>query len=338
MKMRTLLFVWSILLLAAISTPAQQLAPNSCSTNITSCGCVIDRNATYSIGNDLNANQTNAQNCIEIAASYSKLNVNGKTITGNGRGIGIRIRPGATHVAIQGVASQHFLVNDDDPCASTGQGVIFGWDIGIKDEGDYAVIGLFSQVGGSMGSNNTAGVYLNRVTGSAVNNINVCDNGVAGVIAKNSSGISVTNFTSNSNAQYGVWSDSTNDSTFATSTVMNNGMYGYWFMGSSRDQLFNANGIGGASTDTGVLFSCGGPHCSENGNDQGSNDNIVTNSGASGTSNVGILIQNHNHRNLIVNTSDSGNANFDVEDLNQNCDSNNWFNNAFGSRNQNCIQ
>jgi hypothetical protein len=286
------------------------------------------------VTDDLSASQSNAPNCIEVAASGARLNLDAHSLTGNGTGIGVLIRHGADHVVVQGKAnSGQAYVLDDDPCATTGQGIVTGWNVAVEDDGDYAVIELFSQLGGAVGGNATAGILLNGVHGSLASNFNACDNGVAGVIVRNSSLASLTNYTVAHNTQSGVWSDSSNDSTYGACTSIGNGKYGYWLMRSSRNVILDANGTA-MNGDTGILIGCGAQHCAGN---ETSDNNRVTNSGSSANTNAGIVIERHNHNNMIVNTSNGGNPDgFDLVDLNPNCDSNIWYNNL-GTSNQECI-
>lgn len=314
-------------------------SPPSCSTEITSCGCVITHANTYTVANDLSAGQTDRANCIEIAADHSILNLKGFSVIGNGNGTGtgILIRHGADHVVVQGAdETQQLRIRDDDPCAPSGhQAIVNRWNVAIEDDAEDAVIELFDGLGGNASQpsgNATAGILMNNGNRSVAGDFIACYNGVAGVLVKNSSGSTLFNFTSNSNQAYGVWLDSSNDSRIGTASVGNNGSYGVWLMRSSRNVIDNY----GASQngDTGTLIGCGTVHCTGN---ETSDNNRVTNGGNNGNTMAGLVIQKHNRNNIITITTNGGNPDgHDMVDLNANCDRDIWYNNT-GTSNQSCI-
>jgi hypothetical protein len=320
-------------------------APNSCPTQITSCGCVITSTGTYEVQNDLNANQTNAPNCIEISADHAILNVKGFAVLGNGNGIGILIRRSANHAVVQGgdessAPVENRLTGSVYQPASP-QGKVFGWSVGIEDDADYSVIELFARLGGNIfqQTGNNTGLFLNGAHGSVASDFDASYNQVAGVIARNSSGLALSNFSATgSNPQgniqpIGVWFDSTNDSTITTASMAANHVYGLWLARSSRNVVLDANGTSG-NQDTGILIGCGNLHCTGN---ERSDDNRITNSGAPGNMMNGIVIEKKNHENIITVTHNDGNPQgHDMVDLNTHCDSNIWYNNT-GTTNQDCI-
>ncbi len=352
MKMRkiaTPLLMAGTLLFSVTFAVAQPGPPNSCPLHITSCGCVITTTGTYEVDDYLNADQTSAPNCIEIAASHTVFNLKGFEITGNGTGIGILIRRSADHTVVQGgdegagPDGPGRIINSryQPGGGGGGQGSILMWNIAIEDDADYAMIELFAQLGGNPlneGAGNNTGLFLNGVRGTVAADFDASYNHVAGVTVKNSSGVGLHNFSAtgsdpDGNIQpIGVMFDSTNDSTVATAAMAANHVYGLWLARSSRNVVFDANGTSG-NQDTGILIGCGSLHCTGN---QGSNDNKITNGGAPGNTNYGIVIEKHNSNNTITVTHNDGNGTTDMVDLNNHCDSNIWYNNT-GTSNQSCI-
>jgi parallel beta-helix repeat protein len=293
-KLTGLPLLFCSLLLASLSVSmvaAQQTGSaeaRSCSTVITSCGCVITKSDTYIVDNDLSAEQTSKPNCIEIAASYSILNLKGFSVIGfgNGSGIGILIRKGADHVVVEGsdeggaaIAADSGMRGEDFPAA---QAVVTGWDIGIQDDADDAAIELFKDIGGNIfqqhNGNATAGVFLNGVQRSIAADLHASYNGQVGVMVKESTAVNLFNLSAIGNHQTGIWLDSSNGSTIGTASAAGNGKYGMWLSQSSRNLIVNCNGTSGNS-DIGILLGCGDGDCNGNRN---SNNNRITNSGAPG--------------------------------------------------------
>src|SRR5882757_10752905 len=62
-----------------------------CPAVITSCGCVITKAGTYTVGNDLNASQSTEPVCIEISSDHTILNLKGASVIGKGDGTGTGI-------------------------------------------------------------------------------------------------------------------------------------------------------------------------------------------------------------------------------------------------------
>ena len=339
-------FALCALILSTISLHAQGAAPvNSCPTHITSCGCVINRADTYVVDNDLNASQSNAPNCIEIAASHSILNLKGFVLTGNGTGIGVLIRSSADHSVLaggdEGASSSPGRIAGNMYEPASAQASVVMWNIAVEDDADYALIGLFKNLGGTIfqqGEGNNIGLLLNNAHGTTATNFDASYNRVAGVVARNSMGLNLSNFSAtgsnpSGNVQpVGVMFDSTNDSAIATASMAANHMYGLWLARSSRNVVIDANGTSG-NQDTGILIGCGSLQCTGS---QRSSDNKIANSGAPGNGKFGIVIQKHSSNNTISITHNDGNGNTDMVDENSHCDSNIWYNNT-GTSNQSCI-
>ena len=323
------------------SGPAQA---RSCPAVITSCGCVITSTGTYTVANDLNADQTSKPNCIEIAAPYSILNLKGFSVIGSGyygSSIGILIRKGADHVVVEGGDEGTSTPANDagmnGQYVPGAQSVVTQWNIAIEDDGDDAAIELFKDLGGNIfqqhNGNATAGILFNGVKRSLAANFLASYNGQAGVIVKNSSGIHVSNLSTIGNQESGIWLDSSDDSTIATASAAGNGKYGIWLYDSSQNRIVDCNGTSG-NGDTGILLGCGNQKCTGN---IRSNNNRITNSGGPGNQMAGIVIEKHSNDNIVTITHNDGNPeNQDMVDLNPHCGTNIWYNNT-GLGNQNCI-
>jgi hypothetical protein len=329
-----LAFAAAVMVLPGIR-PAQAAKPkpNSCPLMIAACGCVITHADTYLAVNDLSAAQTQQPNCIEIAASNAILNLNGVHVDGNGdgTGIGILIRKGADNVIVEG-GIQSNNTPAANPAAGVepmGQATVNLWNIGIEDDGNNAIIALFSRIGGNFfgqNGNSTAGVFLNGVKDSFIGIINASFNSKFGVLLRNSTGVTLANFSAGSNKETGLKFESSSDSSVGPGGAEGNGKYGMWLMSSSRNTIHDSNG-NMSNGDTGILLS------------DGSNENRITNAGAPRNMKAGIVIQLGSMDNTVTIThnEDNGGTNSDMVDLNPNCDNNVWYNNV-GFHNQSCIQ
>jgi hypothetical protein len=306
-------------------------APPPCDLMITACGCVITTPApdVYQAANDLSASQTEP-NCIEIAAARAILNLKGKHVTGNGSGIGILIRKSADHVIVEGA---------DEAVEANPQATVSEWDVGIRDDGDDAVIVLFKDIGGHLlgaaalpgpTPGNNTGVLLNAVKHSVAADFRTGFNNKNGVVVRNSSDINLFNFSTLMNKDNGAWLDSSNNSVVGSATSTANTNQGIWLRSSVDNLIIDSGGVA-SNGKAGILL--GGGHKS--------NDNVVTNSGGSGNKLAGIEIDTNNRDNIVtVNTSSgngSGKAAADMVDQNSKCDDNRWYNNK-GTGNQPCIQ
>ena len=211
------------------------------------------------------------------------------------------------------------------------------WDVGIKAEGDYALIALFKSLGGSLfqhdDGNATAGLLFEGAKNGVAGSLHASFNGVAGIIVRNSPGVRVFNFSATNNQQSGVWLDHSDDGTIATASASNNEGYGIWLFGSSRNTITDCNGTTKNGT-TGILLGCGTTKCA--GHDT-SDQNRITNSGAPSNLSTGIVIEHKSDNNIVTVTHNDGNPEGDMVDLNNKCGTNIWYNNT-GTGNQSCIR
>lgn len=332
------------MVLFGMSTAPAATPPGSCPTVITSCGCTITKADIYTVANDLSSSQTSKPNCIEIAASYSILNLKGFSIigAGDGTGIGILIRKEAEHVVVEGGDEGNTTPPDDaganDVDFPSAQAVVTQWDIAIQDNGDGAVIGLFKDLGGNIFQQNfgnaTAGIFINGAKRSIAKDFHASYNGKDGVMLKNASDVRLSNFSATGNHETGVSLESSGYNTIATASAASNGTYGMLLFDSSHNAILDCNGTSG-NGDTGILVGCGtGEKCTGN---KRSDGNRIANSGAPGNTLNGIVIEKGNSNNIVSITHNDGNPDMhDMVDLNPHCSSNIWYNNT-GTASQSCI-
>jgi hypothetical protein len=307
-------------ILLAVGTAQAQLKPKprSCPLKITKCGCVIDSADTYIAAGQLSATQS-GQICIEITAGNAILNLKGNNVLGknDGTGTGIRIDRGAGHVIVEGGDK-----------GGTNQATVSDWNVGIEDDGDSAVIGLFAAIGagGSNDSGNNTGVFLNNVDHSVLATPNANGNQTIGILVSHSARVTVFNFSANGNGQAGLKLDSSDRNSVGPGGAESNGQYGIWLNSSSGNTIRDSNG-NQMNHDTGILLS------------GASNHNRIVSGGAPGNGNAGIVIRRGSTDNTISITHNQGNGtpNSDMVDLNFKCDNNVWYNNV-GNGNQPCIQ
>ncbi|HUO05740.1 MAG TPA: right-handed parallel beta-helix repeat-containing protein [Candidatus Binataceae bacterium] len=338
-------FIFAVTIAVSVSLgmkSAHAAPPGSCPVLITSCGCVITKPGTYTVGNDLSADQTRNPNCIEIEADHSILNLKGNAVIGDGtgRGIGILIRKDADHVVVQGGDEGNATPpddagtdGDDFPAA---QAVVTQWNIGIEDDADNAVIELFKGIGGNIfqqdEGNATAGVFINAAKNSLLTDFQASYNGQTGVLVRDGGGSRLSNFSAIGN-ETGIWLDSSDNNVISTASAAGNSKYGIWMLNSSGNVVDDCNGTSG-NGDAGILLGCGTAKCTGHSR---SDRNRITNSGAPGNTNGGIVIEKHSNDNVVAVTHNDGNpAQKDMVDLNPHCGGNLWYNNT-GSGSQDCI-
>ncbi len=331
--------VAAVLLLAGGSVgAAPQPKPAACPVMINACGCVITHTDTYVVVNDLNATQSN-QNCIEVAASNSILNLKGARVYGknDGTGIGILIRKGADHVIVEGgdestnTPAQN-PAGDPADVLSSGQAEVSQWKIGIEDDGDSAIIALFRGVGGlpllphPSAGNTAIGILLKGVKDSFVGDLTADFNGQFGIMLKQSHDITLANFSADHNGDTGLKLDSSDGNSIGPAGAASNDKRGMWLQSSSRNTIHDSNG-NSFNGDTGILLA------------GGSSENRITNAGAPRNDMAGIVITLGSMGNTVTVThnEDNGAALSDMIDRNPDCDHNVWYNNV-GHANQSCIQ
>src|SRR5579871_2939746 len=226
----------------------------SCPNLISACGCVIASPGIYLAANTLVASASN-QTCIEITsrASGAILNLNGFNMFGSdGTGTGILIDKGASRVIVEGgieSGSGTAMAHDGGPAegppcgaAVAGQAQVSRWNIGIEDDGDDAIIALFSSVGGVFAlprptpGNTSAGVMLNGVRNSFVGDLQA-DYNQSGLVVRDSTDVSIANFTSCFNTVDGLDLVSAIGTTVGPGGCESNGRYGVHLVAASRTTI-----------------------------------------------------------------------------------------------------
>jgi hypothetical protein len=325
----------ALLLLAAGPSGAapNPKPPAGCPLMITDCGCTIVKPGAYVAVNTLMATASN-QTCIKFAASASgaTLNLMGFDVTGkDGTGTGIWIQHGAHDVIVEG-GLESSRASSESPAAApnpSGQSQVTNWNIGIQDDGDRAIIALFSFIGGTNlfppgPGNTTGGILLNHVERSFVGDLNADVNGKYGILLDHTSRINIGNISVDRNKDVGLELDSAERTTFGPGGADDNVNQGILLLGSSRNEIHDSNG--NTSNGTAIML------------DGGSNDNRISNAGGPKNDVAGIVITAGSGGNIITVTHNEDNTSpYDMIDLNPNCGSNTWYNNV-GRGNHGCIQ
>jgi hypothetical protein len=305
--------------------------PSGCPLMITDCGCTIVKAGSYVAVNSLTATGSN-QTCIKISASGTLLNLMGFNVTGtDGTGTGIWIEKGADDVIVEG-GLESSVTPSENPAAPpdpSGQSQVTNWNIGIQDDGNRAIIALFSFVGGTNlfppgPGNSTGGILLNHVEKTFVGSLNADVNGKYGILLDHTRRITIGNVSVDRNKDVGLELDSAERTTFGPGGADDNVNEGILLLGSSRNEIHDSNG--NTSNGTGIVL------------DGASNDNRISNAGGPGNDVAGIVITECSGGNIITVTHNEDNAGtYDMIDLNPNCGTNTWYNNV-GRGSQDCIQ
>jgi hypothetical protein len=302
----------------AIATSSR--AAQSCPSQITSCGCVIDAPGEYKVTATLNQPAFNYSQlaCIEVDAANVRLDLGGNLIS------------------LSGAPSQSSRVSiAPDPgipnaCAPSGL-IIFGIlpDIGIQLTrratnaiviGGGATISGFTNYGVEVESsgaiisnlnanNNTYGIVLNQAHGVQLTNIQASNNLLHGLSLIRSSGNQISGFTGNNNGATGILIFGPSDANRVTA-----------FQASS-------NGCGvvieptSCGTSRGVRIGCVS---------HGGDGNTMTSGTTNGNTIYGIWLMEPS-RSVVVDNTATMNVTFDLIDEANDCTHNLWFGNTFAT-------
>jgi hypothetical protein len=279
---------------------------------ITDCSVPYQANtvgATYTVTQDLNFGG-GSEDCIDVTASGITINLNGHFLSAVPCGCtGISISKGANGVHIFG--------------GSIGGR---GPNYGIHDMGDAALIENIT-----VGSQSTAGIFLDAVRGSVVNNVSVSSNfGRGGAIQLlDTDHCLVENSRANHNGyppcgegepcggsvSAGIWvgnsgSQDLSKNNFVVGNEANDNIpFGIWVGGTGNvvtSNNVNGNNYGGEGGGWGIFAAA---------------------TGFPGTVN----------NNLVINNSALQNEVDDVYDSNAECGTDHWLLNSFKTRNEGCI-
>jgi hypothetical protein len=137
----------------------------SCPADIVACGCTITDSNIHTLANNISAldGLTGKGDCIDIKHRNATLDGNGFDADGGGTGVGVRILSGATRSSVQ---------NFD---------FLDGWDIGVEDDAGSSNIN-----NNDIEDNGTAGVFLNSVNKTVVDDFDASGATGSCIILKNS--------------------------------------------------------------------------------------------------------------------------------------------------------
>jgi parallel beta-helix repeat protein len=224
----------------------------SCPALITACGCTITDANIHSLANDISAADglTGKGDCIDIKHRNATLDGTGSffSATGAGTGVGIRILSGATRATVQ---------NFDE---------VTGWDIGIEDDAGSANINFFNA-----DSNGTAGVFLNSVNKTVVDDFDADDNTGACIILKNSNTNTIHDFAADDCGDVGIAVTGSNRNSFSAFDADDNFNDGVDLKNSSKNSMSDCtiddNGGNGVTFKNSNKNSLSGFDISDNGGD-----------------------------------------------------------------------
>jgi len=173
-RLRLMLFLGAIL---SLITAARAMA-----ADITACGTTITQNGFYRVAQNLTATQGD---CIDVKAAHTVLFLNGKTITGSGAGVGVKVLSSASHSFIEGANA-----------------TITSFGIGIEDDASFVRADNFNA-----NSNSTGGVLLSSAKNSTFSNFQASNNGIYGVRFANGANSVAESAMVTGNGAYGFWLD-----------------------------------------------------------------------------------------------------------------------------------
>src|SRR5260370_30677023 len=298
----------------------------SCSTTISSCGCVIS-SADVFITSGALVSGSSSVDCIDINASGAVLIVAGN-ITGPGGGVradGIHIMSGASHVFLSGTAT---------PGNSGTRSIVAGFATGIQVDGSNAEIDHLDAIG-----NVTNGVVFNNVTdsdydiGSANSNA-----GGDGILINGGSGNIVSDATFHLNQNGVEISGSSNNRIFDTQimgVLAGNNGYGFLIAQSSGNHIKDSETD--RNTGTGTYLGCsatGGPSGKKCGKPSKFNRIIASGGNSNGGAGVGVDLGDSG--NVLDLNGGSSNTGGDGVDKNKKCDHNISMGSGFGTTSSSC--
>jgi parallel beta-helix repeat protein len=144
-------------------------------------------------------------------------------------------------------------------------------------------------------------------------------------------------FSANDNSVAGIVLTRANRSNVSDFTVRNNGRYGVWLQQSNSLQLSCANADSNASA--GIYSGCTSSEAAAFGCKRGATNagNHLFNLMVNGNGAYGIMFDSATRRSTVSDVSAHDNPSADLVDEGGGCGSNAWFDNSFGSVNQNCV-
>ena len=216
--------------LVLVAVPAAQAGVVPCPASITKCGCTITDANIHTLANDISASDglTGKGDCIDIKHANATLDGNGFDADGASAGVGVRILGGATRASVQ---------NFDE---------VQDWDIGIEDDAGSANINA-----NNFDNNGTAGVFLNSVNKTVVDDFDADDASGVGIIVKNSNTNTIHDFETDDCGANGIMVTGSNRNSFSAFDSDDNAGDGVNLKNSSKNSMSNCdlddNGGNGAT-------------------------------------------------------------------------------------------
>jgi parallel beta-helix repeat protein len=216
--------------LVLVAVPAAQAGVVSCPADIVACGCTITDSSIHTLANNISASDglTGKGDCIDIKHANATLDGNGFDADGASAGVGVRILSGATRASVQ---------NFDE---------VEDWDIGIEDDAGSANINA-----NNFDNNGTAGVFLNSVNKTVVDDFDADDATGACIILKNSNTNTIHDFEVDDCGANGIMVTGSNRNSFSGFDADDNAGDGVNLKNSSKNSLSNCtiddNGGNGAT-------------------------------------------------------------------------------------------
>jgi hypothetical protein len=315
-------------LLVMTAVPAAQAGIVSCPALITQCGCTITDANIHTLANNISAADglTGKGDCIDIKHANATLDGDFNDADGAGAGVGVRILSGATRASVQ---------NFDE---------VDGWDVGIEDDAGSANINF-----NNFDSNGTAGVFLNSVNKTVVDDFDADDNAGACIILKNSNTNTLHDFNADDCGANGIMVTGSNRNSFSTFDSDDNAGDGVNFKNSSKNSMTNCtiddNGGNGVTFKNSNKNSLSGFEIDDNGGDgvfvDPSSQVKVVDGVADDNLLNGVEIDRGSKFDSVTFNEATGNGDTDLLDDNAACSNgkNVWTNNCFDTSSpSSCIQ
>ena len=308
------------MLLAALALPSVVRAAQSCPSQITSCGCVINAQGDYKVTATLNQPGFNNPQmaCIEVDAANVRLDLGGNLISLTGapsQSSPVPIAPdleipnacapsGLTILGILPDIGIQLTRRATNAIVIGGGATISGFTMyGIEVESSDAIISNLKA------DNNTYGIVLNDAHGVQLTNIEAGSNLLHGLSLIRSSGNQISGFAGNNNGDAGILIFGPSDANRITAFQA------------------NANGCGVVIEPT----SCGSVRSVRIGCvPRGGHGNTLVGGAANGNLVYGISMEEPGSSAIIDNTATMNGA-FDLIDQASDCAHNLWFGNTFTS-------
>jgi hypothetical protein len=309
------------MVLVAALTPSDAAAA-ACALSIPSCGCTINSPGNYTLTGASPMNS--AGTCIDITASNVTLTSSSIIIKGPGSGtatFGVHIEPTARKVMLEGIEAEDFGqgIRVDGPNASLVQDITVSNNKGTVVNGANAYLIVVASE-----FDNLVGIQVNASATDFVGVIlEAIDANGAGIKLNGVSGTFIDEAVAEGNGTFGIWLASASNNEIDGFISESNGVAGV-YLGC------NAAGPNGTACPAGVPSSNGN---SLIGSVYGSKNSVVSNTGTPHNQRFGVAVGLGNLHNHFLTITGSGNVSEDALDENPNCGNNRWFADTFATSN-----